>query len=63
MYTKESGVDQSFAFCGWYFLHDRQKWNRVEDAIMVAQKEISCLHDLSLEGDLPDDILDTEDDL
>jgi hypothetical protein len=34
----------------------------VEDAIMVAQNKIACLDDLSLEGDVPDNILDTEDD-
>jgi hypothetical protein len=35
----------------------------MEDAIMVAQNKIACLDDLSLEGDLPDDVSDTEDDL
>ncbi len=61
MYTKESGVNQSFAFCGWY-LRNRQK-RIMEDSIMVAKNEIACLDNLSLEGDIPEDVLDTEDDL
>jgi hypothetical protein len=31
-----------------------------EDAIIIAQDEIACLNDMSLEGDIPDDILDIE---
>jgi hypothetical protein len=31
-----------------------------ENAILIAQTEISCLDDLSIEGDIPEDILDTE---
>jgi hypothetical protein len=31
-----------------------------ENAILIAQTEISCLDDLSIEGDIPDDISDTE---
>ena len=29
-----------------------------EDAIMMAQDEIACLDDMSLEGDVPDNISD-----
>jgi hypothetical protein len=32
------------------------------DAIWMARDEIACLHDMSLEGDLPDDISDNGDD-
>jgi uncharacterized protein (UPF0147 family) len=31
-----------------------------ENAILIAQTEISCLEDLSIEGDIPEDISDTE---
>jgi hypothetical protein len=31
-----------------------------ENAILIAQTEISCLDDLSIEGDIPEDISDTE---
>jgi hypothetical protein len=34
-----------------------------EDAIMMAQDKISCLDDMSLEGDIPDNILDTGENL
>jgi hypothetical protein len=27
-----------------------------EDAIIIAQSEIACLDDISLEGDIPDDV-------
>jgi hypothetical protein len=29
-----------------------------ENAIFIAQTEIACLDNLSLEGDIPDDVLD-----
>jgi hypothetical protein len=29
-----------------------------EDAIMMAQDKIACLDDMSLEGDIPDNVLD-----
>jgi hypothetical protein len=32
------------------------------DAIMMARDEIACLDDMSLDGDLPDDISDNGDD-
>jgi hypothetical protein len=32
------------------------------DAIMMAQDEIACLDDMSLEGDIPDDVSDNGDD-
>jgi hypothetical protein len=31
-----------------------------ENAILIAQTEISCLDDLSIEGDIPEDISNTE---
>jgi translation initiation factor RLI1 len=31
-----------------------------ENAILIAQTEIACLDDLSLEGDIPDNVLDSE---
>jgi hypothetical protein len=31
-----------------------------ENAILIAQTEISCLDDRSIEGDIPEDISDTE---
>jgi hypothetical protein len=31
-----------------------------ENAILIAQTEISCLDDLSIEGDIPEDVSDTE---
>jgi hypothetical protein len=31
-----------------------------ENAILIAQTEISCLDDLSIEGDIPGDISETE---
>jgi hypothetical protein len=31
----------------------------MENAIFIAQTEISCLDDLSLDGDIPDDVSDT----
>jgi hypothetical protein len=34
----------------------------MEDAILMAEQEISCLDDLSLEGDIPEDVSDEEDD-
>jgi hypothetical protein len=34
----------------------------MEDAIIMAKNEISCLDDLSLEGDIPEDVSDEEDD-
>ena len=34
-----------------------------EDAIMMAQDEIACLDEMSLEGDIPDNILDTGENL
>jgi hypothetical protein len=35
--------------------------NELEDnAIFIAQTEIACLDDLSLEGDIPKDVSDTE---
>jgi hypothetical protein len=33
----------------------------VEDAICIAQEEIACLDDMSLEGDLPDNVSDNGD--
>ena len=30
-----------------------------ENAVLIAQTEIDCLDDLSLEGDIPDDVSDT----
>jgi hypothetical protein len=33
-----------------------------EDAIMMARDEIACLDDMSLDGDLPDDVSDNGDD-
>jgi hypothetical protein len=32
-----------------------------EYAIINAQEEIDCLHDMSLEGDIPDDVSDIGD--
>ena len=32
-----------------------------EDAIFIAQDEIACLDDMSLEGDIPDDVSDIVD--
>ena len=32
-----------------------------EGAIIIAQDEIACLDDMSLEGDIPDDVLDIRD--
>jgi hypothetical protein len=29
-----------------------------EDAIMMAQDKTACLHDMSLEGDIPDNVSD-----
>jgi hypothetical protein len=29
-----------------------------EDAIIIAQDEIACLHDMSLEGDIPEYVSD-----
>ena len=34
-----------------------------EDAMMMAQDEIACLNDMSLEGDIPDNISDTGENL
>jgi hypothetical protein len=35
-------------------------WASGEDAIFIAQQdEIACLDDMSLEGDIPDDVLDS----
>ncbi len=34
-----------------------------EDAIMMAQDEIACLDDMSLEGDIPDNLSDTRENL
>jgi hypothetical protein len=31
-----------------------------ENAFIIAQTEIACLDDLSLEGDIPEDVLDNE---
>jgi hypothetical protein len=31
-----------------------------ENAILIAQTEISCLDDLCIEGDIPEDVSDTE---
>ena len=31
-----------------------------ENAILIARTEISCLDDLSLEGDIPEDVSDIE---
>jgi hypothetical protein len=31
-----------------------------ENAILIAQTEISCLDDLSIKGDIPEDVSDTE---
>ncbi len=31
-----------------------------ENAIYIAQTEIDCLDDLSLEGDIPEDVSDTD---
>jgi hypothetical protein len=33
-----------------------------EDAIIIAQSEIACLDDISLEDDIPDDVLDAAED-
>jgi hypothetical protein len=33
-----------------------------EGAIIIAQDEIACLDDMSLEGDIPDDVSEKEDD-
>jgi hypothetical protein len=30
-----------------------------EDAIMMARDEIACLNDMSLEGDIPDNVSDS----
>ncbi len=32
----------------------------MENAIFIAQTEIACLDDLSLNGDIPDDVSDTD---
>jgi hypothetical protein len=34
-------------------------WASGEDAIFIAQDEIACLDDMSLEGDIPDDVSDS----
>jgi hypothetical protein len=34
----------------------------IGDAIMMARDEIACLDDMSLDGDLPDNISDNGDD-
>ena len=31
-----------------------------ENAILIARAEISCLDDLSIEGDIPEDVSDIE---
>ena len=31
-----------------------------ENAILIARAEISCLDDLSIEGDIPEDVSDVE---
>jgi hypothetical protein len=31
-----------------------------ENAILITQTETACLDDLSLEGDIPDNVLDSE---
>ncbi len=33
-----------------------------ENAVLIAQTEIGCLDDLSLQGDIPDDVSEKEDD-
>ncbi len=33
-----------------------------EDAIIIAKSEIVCLNDISLEDDIPDNVLDTTED-
>jgi hypothetical protein len=34
--------------------------NSDENAILIARIEIACLDDLSLEGDIPDDVSDSD---
>ena len=38
------------------------KYSNEEDAIIISQSEIACLHDVSLEGDIPNNISDTGED-
>ena len=61
LYTKESGFHRSFAFCGDDICAIAEN-ESMEDAIIMAEQEISCLDDLSLEGDIPEDVSDEEDD-
>jgi hypothetical protein len=35
------------------------KQRRRESAVLIAQTEMSCLDDLFLKGDIPDDLSDT----
>jgi hypothetical protein len=37
----------------------KAKLETLEDVIMMARDEIACLHDMSLEGDIPDNVLDS----
>jgi hypothetical protein len=39
-------------------------WNESQqDAILIAQSEIACLDDISLDDDIPDDISDSAEDV
>ncbi len=35
-------------------------WLSGDDAIFIAQDEIACLDNMSLEGDIPNDVMDSE---
>ena len=42
------------------YIADIAKNESEENAIFIAQTEIDCLDDLSLEGDIPEDVSDTD---
>jgi hypothetical protein len=56
-YIRESDYHSSLAFCYDEDIMDIIQFGSVEDAILIAQTENLCLDDLSLEGDIDDDVL------
>ena len=38
------------------------KYSTEKDAIIIAKSEIACLDNVSLDGDIPDDVSDTGED-
>jgi hypothetical protein len=45
----------------WMISQQLPKMNQSEEnAILITQTEIACLNNLSLEGDIPDNVSDTE---